>query len=208
MLRCTTFCILSGKKRKMNLKKLIYTTTFCLAAFSVQAQKKSKYQFTSINTIGILAGANQQVFTMQSFNGVSKNLWVHGLGFAFDNYGSNSSPIFLGTKRFLSASKKTFVYADAGVNIPWRTSNFPKPTATNNNGFELKIKPYAEVGFGITAPINNQTKFIAQLGYSHKEFGFTEKNSWIWIGPAPIMQQDVDYNFVYRRIALRLGVVF
>lgn len=173
-----------------------------------QAQQQQKYKFTSINTIGMIAGANQQIFTMQSFNGVYKDLWVHGLGFAFDNYGSNSSPIFLGSRRFLSKTKKTFVYADAGVNIPWRTSTFPKPTATNSNGYELKIKPYAEVGIGITAPINKETKFIAQLGYSYKGFGYTEKNSWVWIGPAPNTQRDVEYDFVYQRIALRLGIVF
>lgn len=190
-------------------KKLIYTSTLCFATFTIAlAQKKEKYQFTSINTVGMVAGANQQIFTMQSFNGVSKNLWVHGLGFAFDNYGSNSSPIFLGSRRYLSKSKKTFLYADAGVNIPWRTSNFPKPTQTNGDGFNLKIKPYAEFGIGITAPINHQTKFIAQLGYSYKGFGYTEKNSWFWVGPAPTSQQEIEYDFVYRRIALRLGVVF
>lgn len=190
------------------MKKLFISLVITILLTNNINAQKAKWQFTSLNSFGMLAGANQSVFTMQSFNGFSKNLWVHGLGFAFDNYGSNSSPIFLGTKKYLTNTKKIFVFADAGVNIPWRTSSFPKTNANSTSGYDLYVKPYAEIGVGITTPINKEAKFFTQLGYSYKGFGYTSRNEWLWVGPAPTQTQDVEYNFEYRRIALRLGVVF
>lgn len=174
----------------------------------LQAQK-TKPTFTSINSFGLITGPNQTVFTMQTFNGFTTKSWVHGIGFSIDNYGSRSSPIFLGTRKFLSKANKMFVYADAGVNIPWITQDFPKKWSNGTDAYSLKIKPYAEIGLGIMQPLNKTTKFVVTVGYSEKHFGYTESNNWWgWGPPNPTGVTVKDYDYIYRRISLKFGIVF
>ena len=43
-----------------------------------------------------------------------------------------------------------FLYADAGVNIPWRTSSFPEKYSWNNlDAYKLKNTFYGELGLGL-----------------------------------------------------------
>lgn len=170
--------------------------------------QKIKPKFVSINQFGLVTGNNQSVFTMQSINGIGYKTWVHGLGLAIDNYGSQSSPIFLNSSTTIGSKKMLFVYAQVGVNIPWRTSNFPEKWSDGMDAYKLHITPYTEAGFGIKKSIGNGLKFIASLGYSYKQFGYTEQNSWNFWTPTGPTRKDVRYDFYYRRLAFRMGFEF
>ncbi len=193
------------------MKKILLILTFFIVINSF-SQEANKPKFTSINSFGIITGTNQSVFSMQTINGFRLKKWVHGLGFVLDNYGSQSSPIFLHTEKSFGNNEKFFAYANAGVNIPWRTTNFPKQTTTNQPYYDLKIKPYGELGFGIRKSLQQSNlAFRFFVGYSIKQFGYTEYNSWNVI--LPILPPDnsnpnANYLFTYRRLSLNFGLEF
>jgi hypothetical protein len=126
-------------------------------------------------------------------------------------YGSQSSPIFLHNEFSFGNSKQFFAYADAGVNIPWRTTNFPKQTNNNMPYYTLKVKPYGNIGFGLHRPINNSNLALRFfVGYSIMQFGYTEHNSWNLISSfmPPNTTSTVNYLFTYRTLSLNMGVAF
>lgn len=192
--------------------KRIYLIISCFILVNGFAQTKPKLKFTSINSFGLIAGSNQTVFTMQTINGFRLKKWVHGLGFALDNYASQSSPIFLHTEYSFDNKEKFFGYTNLGVNVPWRTTNFPKQSTTNFSPYyDLKVKPYGEFGIGIKQAINNSLRCRFFIGYSIKQFGYTEHNSWNWFSsfsPPSINNNSVDYSFTYRRLSINIGFEF
>lgn len=192
------------------MKKLVFIIG-CFLMINSFSQTKTKPKFTSINSFGLIAGSNQNVFTMQTINGFRFKKWVHGLGFAFDNYGSQSSPIFLHSEFSFDKKAQFFAYANAGLNVPWRTTNFPKQTNNNSPYYHLKLKPYGEVGLGIKRPINNNLSYRFFIGYSIKQFGYTEHNSWNWfssVAPPGITNNSADFLFTYRRLSINMGFEF
>ncbi|MCX6208529.1 MAG: hypothetical protein NTZ59_03230 [Bacteroidetes bacterium] len=173
---------------------------------SYSQTKKVKPQFSSINSVGTVWGVNQNVFCFETINGISYKNWVYGVGVSFDSYGSQSTPIFLDIRKQMKNSS-VFVYADAGINIPWRTSNFPeKYSGTNTNQYKLKNTFYGEAGIGLKKLIANKTSFIASIGYSYKTFSYVQQNVFDWRSPST--SNDYNYDFYYSRIALRLGIQF
>lgn len=192
--------------------KKIFSFICCFIIVFCFSQTKPKPKFVSINSFGLIAGSNQTVFTMQTINGLKFKKWVHGLGFALDNYASQSSPIFWHSEYGLGVQQQFFVYANAGVNIPWRTKDFPKNRNNFSPYYDLKIKPYGEVGIGIKRPINNSNLgFRFFVGYSIKQFGYTEHNSWNWLSsfaPPTVNNNSSNFLFTYRRLNINLGLDF
>ncbi len=188
------------------MKKTFAIACLFIATFSIAQTKKVKPEFTSINTIGTVWGANQNVFCFETINGISYKNWAYGLGVSFDGYGSQSTPIFLDVRKQFNKSN-VFIYADAGVNIPSHTSNFPeKYTNSTVDQYKLKTTFYGECGIGLKKLIANKTSFVASIGYSYKTFSYVQQNVWDW--RSPTTSTDYNYDFYYSRIALRLGVQF
>lgn len=171
--------------------------------------QKTKPVFTSINSVGTVWGSSQNVIVFQSINGVSYKKWVLGLGVSFDNYGSQSTPIFLDVRRSITKNNKLFVYADGGVNIPWRTTNFPAKYSWNNeDAYKLKNTFYGEAGVGLKKQIADKTFFVASIGYSYKQFSYVQQNVTTWGIGGETGKTDYYYDYYYKRLALRLGIQF
>lgn len=183
---------------------------FVFISFYSFSQQKVNPVFTSINSVGTLwGGSSQNVFAMQTINGFSYKQWNVGLGVSFDSYGSQSTPIFIDIRRNIFKNKNLFFYTDAGVNLPWRTTNFPKKHAWNNeDAFKLNTTFYGEFGIGLKKLVANKTFFIASIGYSYKHFSYVEQNVQTWGIGGITGKSDFNYDFYYKRIALRLGVQF
>jgi hypothetical protein len=191
------------------MKKISIVLLVILSIHSYSQNKKNKLEFTSINSIGSVWGSSQNVVVFQTINGFNYKNWGIGLGVAFDGYGSQSTPIFLDLRRSITNDKKLFVYADAGVNIPWRTTNFPAKYSWNNeDAFKLKNTFYGEAGIGLKKQIVNKTYFVASLGYSFKQFSYIEQNVTTWGIGGVAGKTDYNYDFYYKRLALRLGIQF
>lgn len=187
--------------------KKIYLILSLLIAVHSYSQKKAKPVFTSINSVGAVWGSSQNVIVLQTINGWSYDKWFTGLGISFDSYGAQSTPIFIDVRRSTFNSKNIFVYTNAGINIPWRTTNFPKKYSWNNeDAFKLNNTFYGELGIGYKKLIANKSFFVVSLGYSYKHFSYVEQNVQTWGTGGASGKVDFDYDFYYKRIALRLGV--
>lgn len=190
------------------MKKLTVIILFFISA-NIQAQTKSRFEFTSNNSIGTAWGNNQNVIVFQTINGFRYKKWNVGLGISLDGYGSQSTPLFLDFKRYIGKNNSFFVYTDLGVNVPWRTSNFPaKYTWNNEDAFKLKNTFYGEFGFGFKKLLVNKTFYVVSLGYSLKQFSYVEQNVSTWGIGGITGKTDYYYDFYYKRIALRFGIEF
>lgn len=191
------------------MKKTLLMLLVFVVANVVAQTKKAKPVFTSINSIGTLWGSSQNVVVFETINGVCYKKWCLGLGVSFDNYGSQSTPIFLDVRKSIGANNKVFIYADGGVNVPWRTTYFPAKYSWNNeDAYKLKNTFYGEVGIGLKKQIADKTFFVASLGYSYKTFSYIEQNVTTWGIGGATGKTDLNYDFYYKRIALRMGIQF
>jgi hypothetical protein len=191
------------------MKKVSCLLLILIANHCYSQLKKDKPVFTSINSIGSVWGSSQNIVVFQSINGISYKNWNLGLGLAFDSYGSQSTPIFIDIRRSLAKNSNVFIYADAGVNIPWRTTNFPKTYSWNNeDAFKLNTTFYGEAGLGLKKQIANKTYFVASIGYSYKHFSYIEQNVYSWSVGGVDGKTDYAYDYYYKRLALRLGIQF
>ena len=183
---------------------------FILMAINCYSQpKKVKPVFTSINSIGSVYGNSQNVFVFQTINGISYKNWDVGIGVAFDGYGSQSTPLFIDVRHCLAKNSNLFFYADAGVNIPWRTANFPEKYSWNNeDAYKLNTTFYGEAGLGLKKLIANKSFFEVSLGYSYKHFSYVEQNVYSWGIGGVNGKTDYVYDFFYKRLALRFGIQF
>lgn len=191
------------------MKKVSCFMLMLMVMNSYSQTKKVKPIFTSINSVGSVWGSSQNVIVFQTINGISYKDWNVGLGLAFDSYGSQSTPIFIDIRRCIAKNSNLFIFADAGVNIPWRTTNFPKKYSWNNeDAFKLNTTFYGEAGVGLKKQIANKTYFVASLGYSYKHFSYVEQNVYGWGIGGVGGKLNYAYDYYYKRLALRLGVQF
>lgn len=188
--------------------KKIVSILLLFIVFNINAQtKKNAKQFTSINSIGTVWGSNQNVVCFETINGIIYKNWNFGVGVSFDGYGSQSTPVFLDVRKSITKNNAVFMYVDGGINMPWRTNNFPKKNSWDNmDAYQLKNTFYGELGVGYKKLIANNTFFVASVGYSYKTFSYNQ-NQYYW----NIMGSGYDwvaYDFYYKRVALRLGIQF
>lgn len=192
------------------MKKFVITSVCFFIVFIVLAQtsKKIKPKFNSIHSVGTVWGSSQNAFCFQTINGVSYKSWALGVGVSFDSYGSQSTPIFFDVRKQLKTGK-LFFYGDVGINVPWRTTYFPKKySGTDIDAYQLKNTLYYEAGVGLKSPLSAATNFVVSLGYSFKQFSYVQQNLYGWgIGGSTALV-NYNYDFFYKRIALRLGVEF
>ncbi len=196
------------------MKKYIFATLllFILSGIIHAQQKKSAARFSSINSIGLLSGQSQTTFTMQSINGIKYKSWFAGLGAGLDTYGYRSIPAFADIRKsFGKQSWQAFVYADGGINFPLYSSELPRKLY-GNNAYKLYNTFYGEAGIGFNKPITKKTTFILSAGFSYKHFSYLDYNYYnspfIFIVGGTQAPQSSEYNFYYRRIAVKMGIAF
>jgi hypothetical protein len=178
----------------------------CLA----QQNATKKFQFHSINDIGLMEGETGSVFQLQTINGFQTKSWFAGVGVGLDYYRLRSIPLFIELrKEFGRKEDKFFLYADGGINFYWREDKDVKQFYVDDkfkNGF------YAETGFGYKFRLNKKLFLNLSAGYSYKKL--IEKGSYYpyyYYGPfsplpTPSSYSKTVYNF--NRLVLKTGIEF
>jgi len=191
-------------------KYIIITICLLTIAGAVHAQqKRTLLKFSSINSLGLLNGQAQSAFTLQTINGVKYKTWFAGLGVSIDPYGYRSIPVFADIRKtFGNKAWQPFLYADAGVGLPIKTDYFSDKNWWPGSIIHYNLqKPfYGEWGIGINRAINKSANFIFAIGYSYKNFSYTETQS---MGDFPILNPISNkYDFYYKRVAVKMGLQF
>ena len=110
---------------------------------------QAKWQFHSLNQVGLLEGAGMSAFHLQSVNGFEKNKWFGGVGLGLDYYTFKSIQLFFDIRRYLGSSGNVFfLFAEAGSNFVWtkeamaqqRKQRFhPGVYAAGGAGYEISV---------------------------------------------------------------------
>lgn len=163
---------------------------------------RPKIVYSTINQVGLITASQGEAVSLQAINGVKRSKAFAGVGVGLDFYGYRTIPLFLDFRSDFSQSKNTpFAYADAGINFLWlnfiqrEQKNFP----TSFPGL------YYEVGAGWKLRDKNGRGLIVSAGYSLKQIKY--KVPSFMIAPTPQLQSSNEerYNFLYRRIVIKIG---
>jgi hypothetical protein len=175
-----------------------------------QQNAANKFQFHSINSIGLMEGETGSVFQLQTINGFQKKSWFAGVGVGLDYYRLRSIPLFVDLrKEFGKKEDKFFVYADGGINFYWKEDKDAKQFYIDDkfrNGF------YAETGFGYKFRLNKKLFLNLSAGYSYKKL--TEEGNfypYYYFGtnsttPPPSSDSKIVYNL--NRLVLKASIEF
>lgn len=186
-------------------------TLILLACTLANAQKKP-IKYNNITNIGWLNGSSQNAFTLQTINGITIDQWQLGLGVGLDNYGTKSIPVFVDVRRSFGNKKwQPLVYADAGVNYTLRWGNFAVKDFNNEYYFDVNNTFYGELGVGLSKKISKKTSLNITAGFSYKHLSYTQDNlSYMFTTASSYYPPDSysNFDFYYRRLALRAGIQF
>jgi len=185
--------------------------TLLLLVYSLTNAQKKTVRYNNITTIGWLNGSSQNAFTIQTINGVKINTWQLGLGVGLDNYGTKSIPIFIDARKTFGNKKwQPLVYADAGVNYTLRWGNFAVKDFNNQYYYDLNNTFYGELGVGLSKKISKKTSLNITASFSYKHLSYTEKdnNSFIFTGNSVTYTEAYQFDYYYKRLALRVGFQF
>ncbi|MCW3107127.1 MAG: hypothetical protein JWQ09_1633, partial [Segetibacter sp.] len=155
-----------------------------------------------INQVGLLTGSRGEAVTVQTINGIKKDKSFAGAGVGFDFYGDRTIPLFLDYRRAFSSAKNTpFAYADAGVNFLWL--NFIQKEQRQFPSSSPGL--YYDLGVGWKLSGKNNRAFIVSAGYTLKQVKYKVLSYSI----APTLQMQSEnydrYNFLYRRLVIKIG---
>lgn len=171
-------------------------------SFQFNAIAQSKIKFKSINQFGLLAGASENAFQLQTINGISYNTFSAGIGVGFDNYYFKTIPLFVDVRKNIFDRKHTpFVYADVGFNFPKNKKGVP--TQWQRSEYSRGI--YYDVGIGYQIPLEGRLALNMSLGYSLKK---TEETREYFIGQNPADTRKEYYDYMFRRATIKLGLSF
>lgn len=163
---------------------------------------KGKLRFSSINQAGLLSGAAGQAATLQSINGVQKDNWFTGVGIGLHYYGMRSIPLFVDVRKaFGQKPNRPFVYADAGVHLPWETQ-----VQLQRKGYEKSDSKglYCDAGVGYALTGIHKRSILLSAGYSYKKMTHHSPGYSIW--PWPGTPTFETYTNQYRTIVVKVGV--
>ena len=187
------------------MKQFYFSIMLLLFGSCIHAQKKEGLKFSSINQFGILKGASDQTFQVQSVNGIQYKSWFIGPGIGIDNYALKTVPVFIDFRKTVYNKKQApFIYADLGVSLPWKKED---KGAWQTSQYKTGL--YYDVGIGYTVPVKKHLAFNFSAGYSQKQLHETRSNSGIiWDFP-PYGQSGKEYfDYTFRRISVKMGLQF
>jgi hypothetical protein len=163
---------------------------------------KQKIAFSSINQVGLLTGSAGEAVSVQTINGIKKSRSFAGVGVGLDFYGLKTVPLFVDLRTDFSLNKNTpFAYFDAGVNF-LSLNHIQKEQA----GFpSTSPGVFYDIGLGWKLSGKNNEAMIVSAGYTLKQARYKTQSYSIF--PAPQMQsENYDrYNFLYRRLVIKIG---
>jgi hypothetical protein len=183
-------------------KQIFVCIFFILLYCGIHAQdtSRSKLRFESTAQIGFVEGQMGTSAQLQLVNGIRFKYFSAGIGVGLDYYAMRSIPLFIDLKKdILKNGKSPFIYADAGVNFPWKTRSFEWVSDTDAGIFY-------ELGVGHRFPVKSHAIMLS-LGYSFKSYAHEEvQEVWCLVPPCPVITQHFDFKL--RRLSVKAGFSF
>ncbi|MFL5808814.1 MAG: hypothetical protein ACJ749_04785 [Flavisolibacter sp.] len=160
----------------------------------------TKQKFETAVLIGFVEGEMGTSMQLQLINGIRFSHTSVGIGAGLDHYAMRSIPLFIDIRQnILKSAKSPFVYADAGINFPWKSKDFEWATDTDSGIFY-------ELGLGYRFPVKSNAVLL-NLGYSFKSYAHEDQMElWCLVPPCPVITNH--YDFKLRRLSLKLGFNF
>jgi hypothetical protein len=184
----------------------ILAFALCLSVM-VSAQQKTvtgKWQFHSINNVGLLEGQTGSAFQLQSINGMQYKSWFGGIGLGLDFYKYRTIPLFIDfRKEFGSGVNKFFAYADGGINFCWLTDN-EKTLYFADDHFSGGF--YTDLGLGYKIGLGRNNHLLLGIGYSLKKL--KEIYESYYYDPPDNVSDKVKINYNLNRLTLKVGWEF
>lgn len=187
------------------MKKLfILSILFLSGVQEISAQKKEKQScncgFQSTLNVGVMEGQTGGDFILQTVNGFQYKGWFAGIGTGIDYYRYRSIPLFLDIrKNILKKNHTPFIYADAGINFPWKKDDEMYFWESSlSSGF------YYDAGIGMNFSIRKNHGFSFSAGYSYKFV--KETATWpmqCLMPPCPQFKQTRSYDL--NRLSMKIG---
>ncbi len=186
--------------------RIFFLFTILASSFiqTVNAQKGSVH-FSSTTSIGIATGESESALMVESINGIKFSKWFTGVGVGLDYYQYKSLPLFVNGRRYFDKQGKSFVYGNAGYNLPLK--NKPKRELGFFTDYHFSGGIIAGGGVGYSFPLNNKTSIIFSIGYSYKELELHSTTEICGIIP-PCWEEHSKYELNYGRIEMKVGVGF
>ncbi|MBO9203601.1 MULTISPECIES: PH domain-containing protein [Niastella] len=169
------------------------------------AKKGCSCSFSSINLVGIITGAKNNFYQLQTINGIRYKTWFAGIGVGVDPYFRTSYPLFLDLrKNIFKKSSTPFLYADVG-------GHFLKDKTDQLNQWYEDIYSsgvYTDAGMGYRFTVLSKIGLAISAGYSYK---YVERRNK-FIGDNCTTGRCYDNYYTYRqylhRGTIKLGFQF
>lgn len=186
------------------MKQKLFLAASLLLMMNVWAQQKSKVKFQCIDNAGVLKGASDASYQVQTINGILYKTIFIGVGAGIEDYYKKTIPVFLDLRKSFGSGKiSPFIYADIGANYPWEKDNWEGDWWKKG---EFSKGLYFDAGLGYSIKIFNWTSLLLSLGYSQKQLN-EEKYLYPGIDILPYPEPD-HYKYTLRRISLKIGFSF
>jgi hypothetical protein len=180
----------------------------CSVNCFAQQNSVNKFQFYSINNIGLIEGKSGSALQLQTINGVQFHSWFLGIGVGLDKNRFRTIPLFIDLRKDLSKTKNGFfIYADAGTNyqdeVASQKTTFNLYPSYNkfNKGF------YFDAGAGYKIKLKKNSALLFSAGYTYKELS---EQSTIYYGQpgfdylvTPIFLEH--HNYYLNSLTLKVG---
>jgi hypothetical protein len=170
------------------------------------SSKAMPVRFTSILQAGLLDGAANTAFQMQTINGIRYKTWMTGIGVGLDYYKVRGIPLFLDLRKNILERKETpFLYGDIGMHFSWvkNSQDYVWTKTTYSNGL------FYELGGGYKFSLPRERGITLSAGYSVKTV--SQKNYGIgacpFFGPCPEVIYE-KYDYIFRRLSIKAGFIF
>jgi hypothetical protein len=189
--------------KRNHLALLVLLLLQLSASAQDSARAENKFRFRSFNSTGLIAGATDEEFLVQSVNGFRKDRWFAGIGVGIDYYHQRSVPVFLEVRRFFSRQPSSaFVYAGGGWNFAWKEDKGDEGLYTSSYGNGL----YFDLGVGYTFSVSGREAFVLSAGYSGKNYSANlQMPQYCPGGNCPPREENSEYKLT--RIVLKAGIV-
>ena len=190
------------------MKCPIFICIILCTAAELSAQQKTlpdRWQFHSVNNVGLLEGQTGSSFQLQTINGAQYRSWFAGIGLGLDFYRYRTIPLFLDVRReFGRSTNKLIVYADIGINFCWLTDN-EKTTYLANDKFNKGL--YADFGLGYKIGLGKTNNLLLTIGYSLKKLKETYETPEYYYPPNyPPDKEQINYHL--NRLSIKIGWEF
>jgi hypothetical protein len=176
---------------------------FILGINTITAQTgKQQINFSSITEAGLVIGDKGEALALQTINGIRKVKWFAGVGVGFDFYGQRTIPLFINYRRDFTDNRNTpFIYTSGGLNFAWinATQKTQLGIVQSSPGY------YYDIGAGWKMAGKNGRAFLISMGYTLKQVKYETPYYTIFAPPQPGEEMYNRYNYLFRRIVVKIG---